>query len=590
MGNGDVYTGMRSLMTLTKAQYQPSNTPVPLEGTKFYRFIKGQQCSTSSTPEHAGLLQYIAQQWHLQPNQCSNTDQTVEPVTMTDYDPSVVTWNGEIFGQSLERDDLFTASYPWLWCRSSESLNAGLDIVIGEKIIDASLAGDGSFTILFPSDSAPVPANVLFSRADSAPVATYVSQSLVLTTAPKGAPRIEYDPVSGDALGLLIEEARTNSLLNSASLDRWSISGSIAANNVVSPDGTSSAETLTGTATQSVLGAQGDWTFSAFIKLNSVTVSLNGISASFDPRAMKTTASDSSVKASITPSVKGWARLQITAASFVPTSVSISASGAAVWGAQLEQGSFATSYIATTTAPVFRAADAVSTTGTKTFANGVGSMEIRFLPLSGPANGSIFHIPGSRSLRGDAVAGQFSMNLHDSKGSVIATATLGSVAGYPDLRIAFTISSNTLTGAISGALRAESAPFAGIQQGSSILFGRDENGAQLASGHLRKIIYWDRALSEGTMVAESGDPSAPLPLQGQITIGEFANMQYMRNNVFNFQVVKKPGTLTFFTPDYDMTLQISPMGTSYSGAIDVVVDNVRHQVPLTCVLEKANIR
>ena len=65
-----------------------------------------------------------------------------------------------------------------------------------------------------------MPPGVTFTRASTA---TYFDASGTLQTATTNAPRWDYDPVTLALKGLLIEEARTNLLLNSAVLSTQSV-------------------------------------------------------------------------------------------------------------------------------------------------------------------------------------------------------------------------------------------------------------------------------------------------------------------------------------------------------------------------------
>ena len=67
-------------------------------------------------------------------------------------------------------------------------------------------------SISFPfAESTVVDPRITFSRASSA---SYFNQAGVLTTAASDVPRIDFDPTTGACNGLLIEEARTNSIRN----------------------------------------------------------------------------------------------------------------------------------------------------------------------------------------------------------------------------------------------------------------------------------------------------------------------------------------------------------------------------------------
>ncbi len=73
-------------------------------------------------------------------------------------------------------------------------------------LIEPEVSGLGAATVSLPS-------YVTFSRASSG---TYFDAAGAMQTAASGVARFDHDPVTGAAKGLLIEEARTNSIRNSA--------------------------------------------------------------------------------------------------------------------------------------------------------------------------------------------------------------------------------------------------------------------------------------------------------------------------------------------------------------------------------------
>ena len=60
---------------------------------------------------------------------------------------------------------------------------------------------------------------ITFSRADATTCATYVDSNGVIQTAAANVPRFDHDPVTGESLGLLIEESRTNLVTHSEQLN-----------------------------------------------------------------------------------------------------------------------------------------------------------------------------------------------------------------------------------------------------------------------------------------------------------------------------------------------------------------------------------
>ena len=150
---------------------------------------------------------------------------------------------------------------------------------------------------------------VSFTRASTG---TYVGSDGLIKTAATNEARFDHNPTTGESLGLLVEEARTNLLLNSATLSTQSITVAAAAN-TLSFYGTGTV-TLTGVSTAGPLVGTG---------------ANNRVSLTFTPTA----------------------------------GVLILTVSGSVTNAQLEAGAFATSYIPTTTATATRAADVVSITG-----------------------------------------------------------------------------------------------------------------------------------------------------------------------------------------------------------------------------------
>lgn len=227
---------------------------------------------------------------------------------------------------------------------------------------------------------------------------TYVGSDGLLKTAGLNVPRIEFDPVTRQCLGLLIEEQRTNQ--NSFSEDisnaAWSkYNGTVVSNTETSPDGSVTADLIYPSATGSLTG-QVYRTVAGISSGNSVTVSvfvkasgknfayLSLIQNSFNPAAYfnLSTGAITNIAGGATASIKqysnGWWRISVTSTAGAgpyytvagstdsagsTTNTASGTSGILLWGFQTEVGSFASSYIPTTTTSLVRSADVCSITG-----------------------------------------------------------------------------------------------------------------------------------------------------------------------------------------------------------------------------------
>jgi hypothetical protein len=238
--------------------------------------------------------------------------------------------------------------------------------------------------------------------SNSASVDPYVyNPAAAPTSTAYYGPRFDYNPTTLAPLGLLIEEQRVNLALYSEQFDNayWNATGgTVSANNATSPDGTLDADTFTEAAGSTdprfpvtvtlVIGTS--YTLSTYVKIkagsaqrylmlvfNAGFAFVSG--ANFDLVAGVVGATTNAT-GTITPVGNGWFRCTMTpsatatatSASFrvriaaVNTSGNIAGpsayvgdgtSGFILFGAQLEAGAFATSYIPTVASTVTRAAD-----------------------------------------------------------------------------------------------------------------------------------------------------------------------------------------------------------------------------------------
>lgn len=190
---------------------------------------------------------------------------------------------------------------------------------------------------------------------------------------------------------LMYPTARTNLVTYSQTMDIWSaVNITRTADSVAAPDGTTTAETLNeGTATgiryisnDSPGTKTGIYTISVYVKAGTqnkcqLEFAGGGLGyTSFDLAAGTITANPSGGHASITPVGNGWFRLAVAmtynaqickVVLFTGDTYANSYTGTSrylyAWGAQVEEGDTATSYIPTTTAAVTRTDYTLSTSG-----------------------------------------------------------------------------------------------------------------------------------------------------------------------------------------------------------------------------------
>jgi hypothetical protein len=207
-------------------------------------------------------------------------------------------------------------------------------------------------------------------------------------------PRFDYDPVTLLPRGLLVEEARTNLLTYSAQIDdaSWAkVRASATANSTTAPDGTVSADTLvedtTASATHQInkvfTGTAVAHTYSVYVKAagrTQIRLNLYDGAAFVNQTYFDLTSGTvlSGTGGTIAAVGNGWYRCAITATLAASancqaqlrlasggsdTYTGDGTSGVFLWGAQLEAGAFATSYIPTIASTVTRSADVATITG-----------------------------------------------------------------------------------------------------------------------------------------------------------------------------------------------------------------------------------
>ena len=334
---------------------------------------------------------------------------------------------------------------------------------------------------------------------------------------------------SATARGLLIEEQRTNLLTYSEQFNNaiWTkTSATVTANAIAAPDGTVTGDLIesTGSGGRAVqtLSAPSTsvYTYSVYLKKkDTTTIELiarnHTASVNYGARFNLDTLATSNVSAGATASVvdvgNNWRRCTIITASitsgndiwcYVYGGVGTSGENVYAWGAQLEAGAFATSYIPTVASTVTRSADVAS----------VNTLSPWFNATEGTlfAETSRFTIAGlGRSFQLDDGTSNERIYIHtgSSGGLVVvdggveqAGITSGSVLANQIARVAGVYKLDDFAISANGA--AVSTDIVGtLPTVTNARIGRNESGSVVFNGHIRRIAYYPRRLQNAELQA-----------------------------------------------------------------------------------------
>lgn len=366
---------------------------------------------------------------------------------------------------------------------------------------------------------------ITFTRASSA---TFVGANGLIQTAGNNVPRFEYDPITLAARGLLVEESRTNVVLRSQEFDNttnWiaSHSGSALAvtrtpNAGVAPDGT-----VTATRIQCDCGGSAVTDRSSFAQSSLAVVNGGFNTGSLWVKAYdaanvgKTLRITSDGMASVVVTLtSSWQRTTFSGiAGTSATNFIIETRGtfttqtadALIWGAQIEVGAFATSYIPTAASAATRAADSAS----------VNTIS----PWFNAAEGTLFAEGSGNSVGNSSVAA-----LRDSGNSYFDQITLdraannkprftgnaanisqwllegtGFAAGVV-VRLAGAYKQNDFAASFSGSAAVADLSGAVPSSIARLEIGRLGNSqGEYLNGHIRRIAYYPRRLSNAELQA-----------------------------------------------------------------------------------------
>ncbi len=390
----------------------------------------------------------------------------------------------------------------------------------------------------------PLDPRITFTRATTA---TYFNSSGVLSTAASGEARFDYNPTTLAAQGLLIEEQRTNNFPHSEDFGNanWTkTNSSVTTNQITSPDGTLTADELKDTSDVSAtahlvspspfsFSSGVAYTIAAFAKQGTLPgVSIvfpsaaftSNLTARFNVQTGVVASADAGITASIINVGNGWYRCIATVTATATASVQIQIRTATsttsfyqgdgtgtifIWGAQLEAGNFATSYIPTTTTALTRNADAASMTGTdfSSWYNAVeGTIYIEALSnANSSSDGSSLAISdGTNNNRfqfgtggGNTVWNPFVI----VSGSGVATLTQSASFGpktNPKLVLAYAV--NNFAASVSGQAPVTDTSGA-LPTVNQMLFGATGSGGVSLNSTIRRIAYYPTRLANTQLQA-----------------------------------------------------------------------------------------
>jgi hypothetical protein len=380
---------------------------------------------------------------------------------------------------------------------------------------------------------------VTFTRATTA---SHTGADGIVRLAAINAPRFDHDAVTGECKGLLIEEQRTNLLTYSEQFDNaaWTKTRcSITANATTAPNSTLTADKLventeTGahyTTQSSSFISDTTYTYSAFCKANergyaliethvSVFGSSNRAIFALDGSNKITILTGSFISASIISVGGGWYRVSVTLTATVTTTAiglllgitSTTASqaytgdgtsGIYIWGAQLEAGSFATSYIPTTAAATSRSADVAYMDGTNFsgwYNQSEGTLCVDYTLVAKSANIGVVMLSNDsanliRQRYSSGGAAQFSVISNTIEQATLAPSGFSSPGDY---KRAVAFNTNSFQQAINGQLPNLDDELGTVPIVNSLTIGSGF-GSDFICGHISRLVYYPKRLSNNEL-------------------------------------------------------------------------------------------
>jgi hypothetical protein len=377
------------------------------------------------------------------------------------------------------------------------------------------------------------------------PITNYIP---VLQTAANNVARFDHNPITGESLGLLVEEQRTNLVTYSEAFDdaAWNkLECSIASNIIIAPNGTLTGDKLVETngasvsprMNNSISATEQSYTASVYLKagerryaqllarrdgsnFNGVLVDLLNGTLSAPTRAGTTSNVSTST---ITAVGNNWYRVAMTY-TYTTTGTTIVTittgsdsagawpytgdgfSGIYIWGAQLEASSTPSSYIKTEASQVTRSADVASMTGNNFlswYRQDQGTLYVEAAQAKGgspslfavddtTASNRIIAFCPSQTSAGYRVV---------SSGTNQANINVGSIALQANFKLAFGYEVNNFAGSLNGS--AVVADTSGVVPSniSAARIGTNVASVNALNGTIKKLSYYPARLTDTQLQA-----------------------------------------------------------------------------------------
>jgi len=378
-----------------------------------------------------------------------------------------------------------------------------------------------------------------YTPTTTAAITNYIP---ALQTAASGVARFDHNPTTGESLGLLIEEQRTNLFTYSDQFNNsfWTKGdASITANTLVAPDGTLTADQLIETATTNVhyVGTTTTpalngitTTFSVYVKKGILSSAPNFIQlylnfsvqgyANFNISNGTLGTTGGGATSSITPVGNGWYRCSITAtpstncnafvvfnnnnnsATAVPSYAGSTSSDVLIWGAQLEAGAFATSYIPTVASQVTRPADNASITGTNFsswYRQDAGTFYSEANDYSGINNAYLAAYADGNNIvefRGDGSLNRARVLIKTNGTFVVNTV---SATSTQPIKQAASFTNGSVSSTANGALFVTNVNVQTPKLLTTLLIGEGITSSVKLNGAIKKIAYYPKSLTNAEL-------------------------------------------------------------------------------------------